>query len=856
MNGNILTNALEMTAKFAYLKIYALTSNFGISLLLLSLVSSMLMILLMRAAKKYPERESKVQGIISPMISKIKNESRGEERHHRISELYRKYAYHPILGLRSAIPVLIQLPFLFAAYIMLSNLSELKGVGFLFVRNLGAPDALLQGNNILPFIMTVVNMTTAIITVSFSSRDKMQACVIALLFLVLLYSAPSALLVFWTMNNITLLIRTVAKQIMRREMRFLFLNLFSREHTSATEPSGFFSTEKLVTVLIPYFALLSLFYLYQAAATFSSFIFSRGTKPFYFFVSSTGLLILLVIKSRFKFLSFGVKIIITCLIVLLIVFCRLWESDIFGTSGEFISVFSLSCITGFILTAAAFFISLFGRDKTVHKEFIPAWKRYLLGFAVAMAPALYIASNNSDYLHGMYYAYYILVIAIFSTCTYLWLVTFSGNLFSKSRAAFFASLFSFLFVLLPVIRSRFVIFSGTDLFFFLLFLCVLVFFSVCEKLLTFNRLVLFAVFFSLVSVISIINRNIDYNIFNSRKTIGIPASLKSIEFKTTPNIYLFVYDGIPNFHVFDYLSIRKDRLKELLDTYEFKVYENTYSLGSDSLGSMASTLNCSPNIYTTDAARNTYSGNSLVSLIFKNKGYKIYNLLTDYHTGTYAVFNKNLVHETYPPVEIDRIRLNFFTTLIRGFFQGEFSSNTKGMKLRGNFTEDDIQKRKLEIIMNKEKMKLVINHSKYPHHAQNSGKCRPDEKDIWIGKYNIALDQMEKDFSTIREYDPNAIVIAIGDHGPFLAGDCARLRDWEKEKISADLILDRMGTMVAIRWPNPVRAKKYDRDLVINPDIFLVVFSYLSGNNEYLKMKPDRTVKEFGVTFREGKLIE
>lgn len=208
----IFVTPLEYAAKALYLLIYNLTSNYGISLLILSVISNLLMIAAIKAVSRFADRETKIQKILQPQILKIKQESRGEEKHRRITRLYKRYSYHPIYNLRAAIPVFVQLPFLFAAYIMFSRLEAINGVSFLFIGNLKEPDAILAGINLLPFVMTAVNIITALITKDFTLKEKLQANVIAILFLVLLYGAPSALLLFWTTNNVLLLVRTLVKQ--------------------------------------------------------------------------------------------------------------------------------------------------------------------------------------------------------------------------------------------------------------------------------------------------------------------------------------------------------------------------------------------------------------------------------------------------------------------------------------------------------------------------------------------------------------------------------------------------------------------------------------------------------------------
>ncbi len=199
---------LAEIVKLVFLFFFHLTSNYFFSLLLLSLASSFVMIKCMKFFQFLSERETLIQKILSPQIRKIKEENVGGERHHKIAALYKKYSYHPILVLRSAAPVFVQLPFLLAAYYMLSNFEALKGVSFFFIKDLSTPDALVYKINILPFLMTAINIATAFVSNKFSQREKIQAIVIALFFLFLLYNANSAMVIFWTMNNLILLLRT------------------------------------------------------------------------------------------------------------------------------------------------------------------------------------------------------------------------------------------------------------------------------------------------------------------------------------------------------------------------------------------------------------------------------------------------------------------------------------------------------------------------------------------------------------------------------------------------------------------------------------------------------------------------
>ena len=193
---------LECVYKVIYLIFHHYVHSYGVALILLSIFTYCITHPLMKWASGIQKDENEVQSYMKPQLDKIKAELKGAEQHHAIQRLYKRYAYHPAMAIRSAVGVMLQLPFLMAAYYMLSNLAEIHNVSWLFFKDLGAPDKLLFKLNIMPVVMTLVNLASAFTTPGFSKKDRIQAGVIAVLFLVLLYKAPVALLIYWTFNNL------------------------------------------------------------------------------------------------------------------------------------------------------------------------------------------------------------------------------------------------------------------------------------------------------------------------------------------------------------------------------------------------------------------------------------------------------------------------------------------------------------------------------------------------------------------------------------------------------------------------------------------------------------------------------
>lgn len=186
-----------------------LTGSYGLALLCLSFASTMFFKPLKTLAAGVQAQEKLVQQVMAPQIARIKHESRGAERQERIANLYKRYSYHPLKSLRSSFGVLLQVPFLCAAYYMLRSYQPIAGQSWGPIADLSQPDALLHGINLLPLVMTLINIGAVFTTQGFSRRERINAIALAFGFLLLLYQAPSALLVYWTTNNLFTLLGNI-----------------------------------------------------------------------------------------------------------------------------------------------------------------------------------------------------------------------------------------------------------------------------------------------------------------------------------------------------------------------------------------------------------------------------------------------------------------------------------------------------------------------------------------------------------------------------------------------------------------------------------------------------------------------
>lgn len=191
-----------------------------------SLAVSFLCLPLYIVAEHWADVERNITTAISSDVAHIKKAFRGDEQYMLLSTLYKENHYHPLMSLRSSFGLLIQIPFFIAAYSFLSHCASLSGVRFFFIKDLGKPDsAFLLGAfriNILPITMTLINLVSgAIYTKDHSLREKLQVYIMALIFLVVLYESPAALVLYWTCNNIFSLLKNIFMKL-HRPLRVLY----------------------------------------------------------------------------------------------------------------------------------------------------------------------------------------------------------------------------------------------------------------------------------------------------------------------------------------------------------------------------------------------------------------------------------------------------------------------------------------------------------------------------------------------------------------------------------------------------------------------------------------------------------
>jgi YidC/Oxa1 family membrane protein insertase len=229
---------------FIFKTAYTVTDNYGFALIFLSFIVSIIIFPLQKLSDKLKLKDDREKARFNDLIDAVKSHYSGATAYYYTRYIHRIYHYHPIKSMRSLTGLLIQIPFFIGAYAFLSHYEPLSGSSFLFFTNLGAPDKLLFGFNLLPVIMTIFNiMATNILLFGKPPKEKIQLYVIALIFFALLYNSPSGLVLYWTFNNLFSLLKTITEKLIKKEpfINFSWFKLFAK---------SFFTLRNIFTLLL------------------------------------------------------------------------------------------------------------------------------------------------------------------------------------------------------------------------------------------------------------------------------------------------------------------------------------------------------------------------------------------------------------------------------------------------------------------------------------------------------------------------------------------------------------------------------------------------------------------------------
>ena len=183
-----------------------ITGNYGLAILLMTLLIKGLF-----SPFTHMSFESmKKMQVIQPKLKAIQNQFKNDPTrlNKEMMELYKRHKVNPMGG---CLPMVIQIPIFISFYQVLAQFVELKGVSFLWIKDLTQPDRLAKipylgfDLNLLPLLMIGTMIWQQKVTPQQSIGSPEQAKMMQfmpIIFGFMFYPLPSGLVLYWTLNNL------------------------------------------------------------------------------------------------------------------------------------------------------------------------------------------------------------------------------------------------------------------------------------------------------------------------------------------------------------------------------------------------------------------------------------------------------------------------------------------------------------------------------------------------------------------------------------------------------------------------------------------------------------------------------
>ena len=182
--------------------LYNLTSSYGVAIILFTIVIYSLFFPLKWRSSKAMKKAQKLAPKMKELQEKIKGLKQNDPRlkELQMDQLRLMKEGNPLGG---CLPLLIQMPFLFALYRAITISLDFRQASFLWIPDLSAAEPYLI--HILPILMTGTMVVLQLVTPAPSAdplQRKMMAIGMPLFMLYVLWSAPSGLVLYWLVGNI------------------------------------------------------------------------------------------------------------------------------------------------------------------------------------------------------------------------------------------------------------------------------------------------------------------------------------------------------------------------------------------------------------------------------------------------------------------------------------------------------------------------------------------------------------------------------------------------------------------------------------------------------------------------------
>ena len=179
------------------------TGNYGWAIILVTLIINLALFPFRLSSLKSARKMQKLQPQIQAINAKYKNigmrDPKKAEQNQEVMALYKREGVNPVGG---CLPMLVQLPFFYAFYRVLSIAIELRHAPWLWVPDLSSPEALPI--HLLPIILIATQFLSQKLTPAAGVDPNQQKMMMfmPLMFGFMFYYASAGLVLYWLTGNV------------------------------------------------------------------------------------------------------------------------------------------------------------------------------------------------------------------------------------------------------------------------------------------------------------------------------------------------------------------------------------------------------------------------------------------------------------------------------------------------------------------------------------------------------------------------------------------------------------------------------------------------------------------------------
>ena len=197
-------------------KLHGLLGSYGLAIIVLTILVKLILWPLTAQATRSQKKMQSLQGPMSKLREKHKGNS--QKLNQEMMKFYKEHKVNPFAG---CWPILIQIPIFLGMFWMLRSAAELYGQSFLWATDLSEQDhvAQVQGFslNVFPILMVItqwfqMKLNPMQMGPELSDAQRINAKMMRFMpfmFLIFLYFFSSALVLYWTIQNLMTILQTL-----------------------------------------------------------------------------------------------------------------------------------------------------------------------------------------------------------------------------------------------------------------------------------------------------------------------------------------------------------------------------------------------------------------------------------------------------------------------------------------------------------------------------------------------------------------------------------------------------------------------------------------------------------------------